>query len=113
LVRQPLTRLNRLLLPCIILLDDNQACLLETLDSQQQTVQLRLPELDMQLQQLSLAELNARYSGIALYCHPSFRLAAGQLRTAAEPEHKGHWFWSVIRANRQVYTDVLLAAFFI
>lgn len=113
LVRQPLTRLNSLLLPCIILLEDNNACLLEAVDLQQQTVQLRLPELEMQSQQLSLEEVNSRYTGIALYCRPSFRLPDGQQRTTNEPEHKGHWFWSVVRANRRVYRDVLIAAFFI
>lgn len=113
LVRQPITRLNRLLLPCIILLEGNRACLLEAIDLEQQTVQLRLPELDMQAQQLPLSDVNATYTGIALYCRPSFRLADGQRRSAAEPEHKGHWFWSVIRANRRVYRDILIAAFFI
>ncbi|WP_417618554.1 type I secretion system permease/ATPase [Oceanisphaera sp.] len=113
LVRQPLTRLNSLLLPCIILLEGNRACLLEAVDLEQKTVQLRLPELDMQVQQLALDEVNASYSGIALYCRPGFRLADGQVRNPDQPEQKGHWFWSVIRANRRVYRDVLIAAFFI
>jgi len=50
LVRQPLEHLNSLLLPCVVLLEGNRACLLESIDPQQQTVQVRLPELDMEIQ---------------------------------------------------------------
>ncbi|MBK1850091.1 type I secretion system permease/ATPase [Marinobacter sp. 1-4A] len=112
LVRQPLERLNSLLLPCVVLLDGNRACLLESIDLQEQTVQVRLPELDMDIQQLGLANLQKTYSGIALYCRPDFRL--DQRKTGAGTTvDNGHWFWSVIKANRPVYRDILIAAFFI
>lgn len=113
LVRQPITQLNRLLLPCIILLEGHRACVLEAIDVQQQKVLLRMPDLDMQQQELALGDVSAQYSGIALYCRPQFQLADGGSRDTHTPEHQGHWFWSVIRANRRVYRDILIAAFFI
>lgn len=112
LVRQPLERLNSLLLPCVVLLDGNRACLLESIDLQGQTVQVRLPELDMDIQQLGLANLQETYSGIALYCRPDFRLDQRKIGAGSAVD-KGHWFWSVIKANRPVYRDILIAAFFI
>lgn len=68
LVRQPLEKLNQQLLPCIVLLEVNRACLLVGLDTATQQVSVKMPELDMQLQVLDLAEFKASYSGIALYC---------------------------------------------
>lgn len=112
LVRQPLGRLNALLLPCIVLLDGNQACLLERVDSATQRVRLRLPELDMQPAELAQEDFLARYSGLAIYCQPDFQLDSQGQKDTCDPL-QGHWFWSVIKANRKVYRDVLVAAFFI
>lgn len=112
LVRQPLERLNSLLFPCIVLLENNQACLVQSIDPKTDTVQALFPELDMQPQTLDFASFKARYTGIALYCRPDFRL--DQKKTASRSiANDGHWFWSVIKANRPVYRDILIAAFFI
>lgn len=112
LVRQPLARLNGLLFPCVVLLEGNRACLLQGIDTQRQTVQVRLPELDMQVEELELASFQERYTGVTLYCRPDFRLDKHKTGTSTTAD-KGHWFWSVIKANRPVYRDILIAAFFI
>ena len=111
--RQPLGRLNRMLLPCVVLLKDNRACLLQTLDLQAGTVDVLLPELGMQPQQLTLQEFNDSYTGLMIYCRPAFRAADGDVILDAEDDSRGHWFWSVVRTNRPVYRDILLAALFI
>lgn len=108
--RQALPRINTLLLPCVLLLEGNQACLLEAIDSQTRRARVRLPELDMAPQELTLDELGARYAGVALYCRLDFHLAEQPL-AQEDGALPGHWFWSVIKANRRVYRDVLLAAF--
>ncbi len=112
LVRQPLARLNRLLFPCVVLLEGNRACLLQDMDFQRQKVQVLLPELDMQAEELDLASFQESYSGVALYCRPDFRLNKRKTGTHSTAD-QGHWFWSVIKANRPVYRDILVAAFFI
>ncbi|MFV0457025.1 MAG: type I secretion system permease/ATPase [Pseudomonas sp.] len=112
LQRQPLDRLNDLLLPCIVLLEGNKACLLEQVDLAGERVRVRLPELAMNPLELVLEEFLGRYSGMAIYCQPDFQLDNSQQQGAASPL-QGHWFWSVIKANRGVYRDVLLAAFVI
>lgn len=113
ITRQPLARINRLLLPCVVLLKDNRAAVLRILDLQAGQVEVLLPELDMQPQQLSLEEFSAQYSGLLIYCRPAFRAENGDLILDAEDDSRGHWFWSVVRANRPVYRDILLAALFI
>ncbi|NWN91630.1 type I secretion system permease/ATPase [Marinobacter adhaerens] len=112
LVRQPLVRLNSLLFPCVVLLEGNRACLLQSIDAERQTVQVLLPELDMQAEELELASFQESYTGIALYCRPEFRLDRKQTGARSTVD-QGHWFWSVIKANRPVYRDILIAAFFI
>lgn len=113
IVRQPLTRLNPLLLPCVVLLKDNRACLLRRLDPRNGQVEVLSPELGMQPQQLPLEEFAPNYSGLAIYCRPVFRAGNGDVIADIEDDTRGHWFWSVIRTNRPVYRDVLWAALFI
>lgn len=111
--RQPLARLNQLLLPCVVLLKDNRACILRQLDAKGRQVEVLLPELDMHPQQLSLDDFAANYSGLLIYCRPALRAQNGDVIADVEDDTRGHWFWNVIRTNRPVYRDVLLAALFI
>lgn len=111
--RQPLDRINRLLLPCVVLLARNRACLLEHIDDARGTVRVRLAELDMQPQELPLDDFRRDYSGVVIYCRPGFRLDNQPVSSSTNPEQDGHWFWSVIKQNRPLYRDVLIAAFFV
>lgn len=112
LVSQPLTQLNSLLFPCVILLQGDRACLLQGIEAKDQTAQVLFPELGMQPQTLALADLKESYTGIAIYCRPKFKLDETKTTTSTQA-NKGHWFWKVIKENRPVYIDVLIAAFFI
>lgn len=112
IVQQPLLRINPQLLPCILLQHGNRACLLEELDTANRKAWVRLPELGMELQEITLDDLTASYTGSVIYCRSEFR---PKINPQEQPAltRQGHWFWSVIRANRRVYRDVLIAAFFI
>lgn len=123
LAKQPLARINPLLLPCILLLNGEHACVLEHLDTRAGTARVRLPELDMASQSLPLDELTETYSGTLVYLRAAFTLhgAPGtgghgaDNHSAAPPltSDGGHWFWSVIRRNRRIYRDVLVASFLV
>lgn len=108
LLKQRLERLNTQLLPCILLLKGNRACIIEQLDADQ--VILRRPELGMQRDRLSRDELAKDYAGVVVYSRPVVQIGNTTAEKAASAD-SGHWFWSVIRRNRRVYRDVLLASF--
>ncbi|MBA4502780.1 type I secretion system permease/ATPase [Marinobacterium sp. 3-1745] len=109
LVRQPLARLNGRWLPCILLLQGNRACVLEYLDSSTGEARVRVPELGMEVQTLTWDELQDDYAGVVAYCRPLLQLGEVAAEEAASSD-SGHWFWSVIRGNRRIYRDVLLAS---
>lgn len=116
IVRQSLINLNSLLFPCIILLEDNRACLLQSIDIVNNSAQVLFPELDMAEKKIELEELQNKYTGIAIYCTPIFKLdksKSGSAIETAQSKTRDHWFWSVIKKNRRVYRDILIAAFFI
>ena len=113
IVRQPLAGLNALLFPCVVLLKNNQACLVHAIDAKNNTIDVMLPELDMQAQQLALDAFEENYAGNAIYCRPNFVLDEDKVGATADTTPHDHWFWSVIKKNRPVYRDILIAAFFI
>lgn len=104
-----LSRLNPALFPVVLLLQDNRACLLGDIVDDKATVVF--PELGESPVVMTVAELQTRYTGRALYARPAHRFDA-RVADVVRPQ-EGHWFWSAIRAHRSLYRDVLLAAFMI
>lgn len=101
--------LNGALLPAVLLLKDEHACVLYAVDPDEGTAAVAFPELgaaDRRVH-IPLAQLEQRYLGQAIFCRPTFRAEA---HAGRQPDPAGHWFWDVIKGNRRIYRDVLLAA---
>lgn len=108
LVRQDLASTKEALLPGIVLLQNQRACVLHAFDASRQTVQVTYPQLETSPVWVPLAELSAEYQGVLAYLRPMQQLDA---RTAALSRAPGsHWFWGVITESRSIYRDVLMAA---
>ncbi|MBF8221253.1 type I secretion system permease/ATPase [Halomonas sp. 328] len=106
--RCALVRLNPALFPVILMLEPHRACVLVSLDVKARRAEVIFPELGEAATPVGLDELEARYSGRAIYARPSFRF------DARGPEVKRlrarHWFWGVIAENRRLYRDVLVGS---
>lgn len=103
-----LVQLNPSLFPLVLLLEPMRACVLVSLDVSARQATVIFPELGEAAVEVSLDELQARYSGRALYVRPTFRFDDQSPELAAT--RHGHWFWDVIRENRRVYRDVLIGS---
>ena len=110
LARRSLGALRPGLLPVVLLLKENQACvLLEWLESGQARV--RFPENGESSDVLTREELDNLYAGIACFVRPIFKFDA---RTPDNGALKSqHWFWGVVFQNWRLYRDSLLAALLI
>ncbi len=110
LQRLPLEAIDAAALPAILVLADNQSCVLIGWAADGQA-QVLLPATGQGAVTLTREDLAARYAGVALFVRPQFRFDS-RTRTGNEtrPTRHGHWFWSVIGAQRFVYRDVLAAA---
>ena len=108
LQRTALDRIDAATLPVILILHDNQACVLMGFGADGAQARVLLPETGQGTVTLERADLAARYSGVALFVRPHFRFDA---RTPQGREIKArHWFWSAVLQQRFVYRDVLWAA---
>ncbi len=98
-------------LPAVLILKDNQACVLlgwdEAADGQRQA-RVLLPETGQGSVRLPAGELESRYAGLTLFVRPHFRF--DQRTPELHSVKARHWFWSAVQAQRFVYRDVLCAA---
>lgn len=108
LVRKSLDRLKDALLPAIVLLHGQKACVLLGFNEDRSAARMVYPELGDAPVTVPLANLATDYTGISIYVRPSLRFDARAPEVRAG--RHGHWFWSVVAESRPLYRDVLLAA---
>ena len=115
LQRLALADLDAATLPVLLILRNDQACVLLGWEGagDAQSARVLLPETGQGTVRLSRADLDARYSGVTLFVRPHFRFDAGTPPAADRTSGTRHWFWSALLAQRFVYRDVLWAALLI
>jgi len=114
ILNRSLTELNPNLFPAILLLKQeqnaNQSCVIYEYNSQTQTALIAYPDLPNSLITISTTELTEQYSETVIYIRPEFKLVKQDSQLKENPLH---WFWGVIKDNRSLYRDILLASIFI
>ncbi|WP_233234811.1 type I secretion system permease/ATPase [Bordetella sp. LUAb4] len=97
------------ILPAILLLKGDRACLL--LEVRDGKYLISHPELGAGAIEIDDGQLAEDYIGMACFVRPQFRF------DARSPEvnkvRSKHWFWAAIFENRRLYRDALLAALLI
>jgi ATP-binding cassette subfamily C protein LapB len=109
IVQRSLEAINPSLLPAVLLLNNNEACVL--LGIKGERAEVVFPDLAQTPVDVPLAELAERYSGRVIYARPRLNFSARNADIHKTPQ--GHWFWEVIKAHRALYRDVLFAALLI
>lgn len=110
-------------LPCIMVLEGNQACILwEVKQPKQKEIKgkkkitvhpdarflVQFPETEDERIEMSLQDLNKIYSDYVFYVRPIARIddRAGP----AEIDNARDWFWSALWENKGIYSEVMMAA---
>ncbi len=108
LARRNFEAIPQALLPCLLLLKDNQACVLLGWN-RDGLAEVVFPEQGNDAVRLTSDELASQYAGIVIYVRPRFLF---DVRTpAALQTRSDHWFWSAIFSARHLYRDIFLLAF--
>ncbi len=110
LARRSLDALRPSLLPAVLLLHGQQACvLLEWLPSGEARV--RFPEGGDSAVVMAQEALQAQYAGVVFFMRPVFKFDRRAPETGSVRSR--HWFWGVVFQNWRLYRDSLLAALLI
>lgn len=105
-LRLSLDQPERLVLPAIVLLNNQHCCVL--LECDEHNALVRWPETSETAELIPLEELKARYAGILIHIRPRFRFEARSPQLTELREK--HWFWGVVKNNQLLYRDAMLAA---
>ncbi len=107
-VHKELEEISNLMLPCIITLKNNSACILESIDEDQKKAKVIYPELPDSQEWISLEKLNEDYLGFAFLLKKKY--SYDTLDTHYEDKSAQHWFWSTLRHSKSIYRNVILAS---
>jgi ATP-binding cassette subfamily C protein LapB len=109
--KKPLQKIPGLVLPCILPLRNDQACLLEELDEETNQATVIFSEAPDGRKTVSLDDLENDYLGYAIYITEQFKQA--NRKEDLVENRRGHWFWSTFWQNKGIYRDVIIASFVI
>jgi ATP-binding cassette subfamily C protein LapB len=109
-VKRPLKKISALQMPALLLLNDGHACLL--VERSSETFRLLMPEAAMGAKDVSSKDLEALYSGYAIFVRPKFRPERRSLEETGYLTTKS-WFWGTIFKSWRIYRDVFVASFLI
>ena len=105
--KRSLDSISNLVLPCILPLKDDQACLLEKIDDQEATI--IVPELGEGRFVVPISQIEEQYLGYVIYLNEIVNNASKK-ENIINKNAKGHWFWSTFADNKSIYRDVIIAS---
>ncbi len=110
ILKRPVTAINALELPAILLLDNRRACVAIDIDHENQTMHVIWPE-SQGSKEISFVDLNNRYSGYAIFIKPKYRIDS---QSVTHPTDRSkNWFWGTVFSSWRIYRDVIVASFLI
>ncbi len=99
-------------LPCVLVLANKQACILKSVKISKKTKKIKFitqfPETPDEEKEMSKEELQAIYSGYVFFVRPVAR--TDDRAGPAVIDNSRSWFWSVLKDNKKIYMQVVLAA---
>ena len=109
--KMPFEDLGQELLPAILLLNKNKACVLLSINKEKATASVLFSETGQGMINMPISKLKTIFTGYVIFSRPRFRL---DQRTPEITEVAGrHWFWSAFLEQKSLYKDVMVAAFLI
>lgn len=111
LVNYTLEDISVLLLPVILVLKNDGACILTEISADKKFVKIILPDLEGAENWVKFEELQKEYLGYAFLVKPE--LNYDNLHKSLLKQDTKHWFWSSLKYSKNIYIDVIVASFII
>jgi len=111
LVRKDLDEISPLVLPAILLLKDNNVCILTGFDFQKVHARVIIPELGETEEWISFEDLKSEYLGFAFYVKKTLQdkevLNEDEIQIG---QKERHWFWDTIKFSSNIYRDTIITS---
>ena len=109
--KRPLDSSREELMPVILLLQENDSCILLGWNADRTKAQVIFSEAGQGAAEIDIEKLKDLYTGHAIFSRPRFRFdsRAPEIRNVVNR----HWFFGALLDNMKLYRDVLAAAFLV
>ena len=107
LVRKGLNELPSMLLPCILMLKDQKAIVLQELSIEENKAIISLPETGGE-ERLTIEELESNFVGYLFLIKQQYR--GDRNFDVHIDDSKEHWLWQKIKNTSSIYRDVIIAS---
>ncbi len=111
LVREDIQHLSNLVLPAILVLKDQKACILESVNHETGEAQIIIPGVENMETLVSFDKLQEEYLGYMFLLKKSYKYKAPKHNALAQKQK--HWFWGTMFLSKNIYRDVIIASFVI
>ena len=108
ILKKPLDKVRQEFLPAILLLKDEEACVITKLDLDKNQVGVIFPELGDAEVLMPLNELVDRSSGYLIVAKVKYTFDLRAPSVGKVRLH--HWFWGSLAENSRIYRDIMIAA---
>ena len=112
LIQRDISQISRLLLPCILVLRNGNACILESISRKSGKAKVILPEVGEGEEWLDLERLNREYIGYAFLLKREFKQEKQQQKKVIN-QLSGHWFWGTLSRSKDIFISVIVASILI
>jgi len=109
LLKKPLNEIRPEFLPAILLLKDEEACVITKLDPARNQAGVIFPELGEAEVMMPLDELTERSLGYVIVA--KLKYVFDQRAPSVGKVRLQHWFWGSLAENSRIYRDIMIAAF--
>jgi len=111
LIKRPIESMLELHLPMILLLSNDNTCILENFSENREEVKVVFPEGDGSQEWVKVEDLEKEYLGYGFLLKKEFEYDSKKSNNLNIKSK--HWFWSTINLSRGIYRDVLWASLLI
>ena len=111
LVQKELDELSSLVLPCILMLKNRSACILERFDETHTKAKIIHPDITEGEDWVEIATLEKEYMGFCFLLKKEFAFDSPRERLLNNIGTS--WFWGTLNRSKQIYMDVIIASFLI
>jgi ATP-binding cassette subfamily C protein LapB len=111
LIKRELSQISRLLLPCILVLRNGNACILESIDRKNKRAKVIFPDVGEGEEWLELDTLKDEYIGYCFLLKREFQKETKSHK--ALQRDNSHWLWGTLAKSKDIFASVILASILI
>lgn len=114
IIEKPIKDILNLQLPVILLLSNENSCILDSFNEDKTKAKVIFPGLDDPLEEwMDIDKLEEEYLGYAFMLKKVYEYEHDNGKKTLSIDNQKHWFWSTLGFSKSIYLDCIIASFLI